>query len=66
MCATIAEIHDMHERIRTERANPSGVVDLVELHDDGQIIQNDQAALASKKAEYLKLTHKAFTQTQCK
>lgn len=66
ICALVAEIQNMRERIRIERANPSGVVDLVELHDDGEIIQNDQAALASKKAEYLKLTGKAFPETQCK
>jgi hypothetical protein len=66
MCAIIGEIHDMQERMRIERANPSGVVDLAELHDDGQIIQNDQAMLAAKKAEYLKLTHKAFTEALCK
>jgi len=50
----------MQERIRIEKANPGGVIDLAELHDDGEIIQRDQATLASKKSEYQKLTHKSF------
>jgi hypothetical protein len=69
MCSNIAMIRNMQERIRVERANPSGVVDLAELHDDGDIIQRNQAELAQAKAQYLTLTHKAFeggvAVTQC-
>jgi hypothetical protein len=66
MCADLAEIRNMQERIRIERANPGGVVDLQELHDDGETIQRDQADLASKKAEHLRLIHKPFTETVCR
>jgi len=65
MCADIAEIKDMQERISIERANPSGVVDLRELHDDGDTIQRDQAKLATEKSAYAKLTHKSFTASAC-
>jgi hypothetical protein len=66
MCADLAEIRSMQERIRIEKANPSGVVDLKSLHDDGETIQRDQADLKSKGADYLKLTHKPFIQAMCK
>ena len=65
ICAAIAEIQSMQERMRIEHANPSGVVDLVELHDDGEIIQRDQAILARDKSEYLKVGKKPFVVTTC-
>ena len=65
MCADLAEIREMQERIKIERANPSGVVDLRELHDDGDIIQRDQARVAAKKAEYVKIARKPFAASMC-
>ena len=66
MCADLAEIRNMQERIKIERANPGGVVDLQELHDDGETIQRDQADLASKKLDHMKLTRKPFTEAMCR
>lgn len=56
----------MRERIRIEKSNPGGVVDLHELHSDGEVIQRDQADLALKKPVYQKLAHKPFTEALCK
>lgn len=66
ICSNLNEIRTMQERIRIERANPSGVVDLAELHDDGEIIQRDQANVDASKASYVKVTKKAFDSSVCR
>ena len=66
ICINLNEIRTMQERIRIERANPSGVVDLVELHDDGEIIQRDQAIVDASKASYVKIAKKAFDSSVCR
>lgn len=44
----------------TERANPSGYVDKVRLHDDGETIQASQAQLAAGAPTYAKVRHHAW------
>ena len=48
-----------------EKANPSGVVDLVKLHDLGQFIQDADAIIVPDKAAYTAKMHKPFTMAAC-
>lgn len=57
---------DVQKRINEERANPGGGVDLALLHDLGQRMQADDAAIAQEKVEYARLTKKAFAESSCK
>ena len=51
--------------IAVERANPGGVVDLATLHDLGQDIQTDSAAIASLKPQYAAYAHAQFNEATC-
>lgn len=66
MCSRLGTIQEMQEEIRTERANPSGVVNLKTLHDDGDTIQRYEYDLAPLKAEYTKIAHKQFSAASCR
>lgn len=67
LCQLTGEIRAMQERIRIEKANPSGVVSLADLHADGATIQRDQAAIDAKAPEFQKAAGKPFAAaTMCK
>ena len=66
VCAVQGEREFLVQRMAAERSNPSGVVDLVELHDDGMSLQDiDAHRLPPVKAAYLKITKKPFSRTVC-
>jgi hypothetical protein len=47
-----------------EKANPSGVVDLQRLHDDGETIQTFQAEIDALTPQYVAARHHGFTKWQ--
>jgi hypothetical protein len=65
LCGTIADRRDATQQLAKEKGNPSGVVDLSVLHDLGQRIQEDNAAIADLKKQYASITHRAFNETLC-
>jgi hypothetical protein len=65
LCASSAERVDLRAQIATEKANPSGVVDLARLHALGERLQAAEAALREFGATYLKGTGKAFSASMC-
>jgi hypothetical protein len=66
LCDAIADRRDAAQSIVKERSNPGGVVDLSALHDLGQRIQQDDAAIASLKRQYASAVHKSFSEASCK
>jgi hypothetical protein len=66
LCVNVAQIRFLQDRIKTEKANPSGVVDLADLHSTGEDIQIIQARLANNKAAYFAATKRAFDEKTCK
>jgi len=61
ICAAIEDRDDARRQMATERANPSGVVDLVALHDLGERIQFATNNIANLKSQYLATVHRAFS-----
>ena len=66
LCGHLGAIRVLTQRIATEKANPSGVVDLADLHSSGEDIQIHREQLAQGKAEYSKVTGKVFDAAVCK
>lgn len=66
ICANLGNIRVLTARIAAERANPSGVVDLADLHSSGEDIQIAQANVAGLKVQYAKLTGKPFDASVCR
>ena len=64
--ANLGNIRVLTARIAAERANPSGVVDLADLHSSGEDIQIAQANVAGLKVQYAKLTGKPFDASVCR
>ena len=48
------------ERIRIERANPAGVVDLARLHELGEVLQADDAEIRRSGTQYAMWTKAGF------
>jgi hypothetical protein len=59
-CVDIAGRNLAADEIRREKANPSGVVDLVKLHGLGQALQDADARIADAKKAYVAQMHKPF------
>jgi len=66
LCDSIADRRDAAQSIAKERSNPGGVVDLSVLHDLGERIQQDNAAIADLKRQYAATTHRPFSEGSCK
>lgn len=69
MAQEVCDANDMREdtlrRIAYEKANPTGVVDLRQLHDLGQDLQSETPALAAMKANFTKVTGKNWRLAMC-
>jgi hypothetical protein len=65
VCGWIASRKDALREIASEKANPGGVVDLVKLHDLGQSVQALDGRIGAGKADYVRATHKTFSETAC-
>lgn len=66
ICLNLGNIRVLTARIAAEKANPSGVVDLADLHSSGEDIQIAQANVTSLKAQYAKLAGKTFEASVCR
>jgi hypothetical protein len=66
ICMQLQRRRELLASIAQEKANPSGVVDLVRLHDLGEGVQDADAEIKAGKASYLATRHKAFVETFCK
>lgn len=60
MCSHERTIALAKADIERERSNPSGVVDLEVLHDDGDTIQREQDALDALRPKYVAVRHHAW------
>ena len=60
VCLAIADKADAQKEMKRERANPSGVVDLVRLHDLGERMQADDEEIARRKGWYQQWRSKVF------
>jgi hypothetical protein len=65
VCYHLANKQQLERGMAQERANPSGVVDLSELHEYGGDIQAETQYLADSKAEFLKERGRPFTLKDC-
>jgi len=61
LCEALWTIDDARAEITREKSNPSGVVDLHELHVAGEAIQNAQEKVARLRPRYLAFRHHAFS-----
>ncbi len=66
VCYALSSRVQVIGQIARERANPSGVVDLRELHKLGQMLQSLDEQLPGIKAEYARTQHHAFDAAVCK
>ncbi len=66
ICGHIVAIRALTARIATEKANPSGVVSLSDLHSSGEDIQAHQAQMAAAKVRYSTAAGKAFDASVCR
>jgi hypothetical protein len=65
ICGLTTQLQQAQARIAKEKANPSGVVDLADLHTTGQMVQAYTAIIASRKALFLRDRKKAFNAAMC-
>ena len=66
ICDELGQRRALVQQIATEKANPSGVVNLATLHDLGTSIQSLDAMLADARAAYVKWVHKPLNERACK
>jgi hypothetical protein len=60
LCEAAWNLDAAREAIRVEKANPSGVVDLVSLHQSGQAVQYAQAQITALTPKYMARRKHAF------
>lgn len=65
ICTAEDGLADARNRVALEKANPSGVVDLAELHTQGQRVQFLTLALTSRKALFVRDRGKPFARRYC-
>lgn len=65
VCAANDMREDTLRRFAFEKANPSGVVDLRQLHDLGQALQSETPELAAMKANFAKVTGRTWNLAMC-
>lgn len=66
LCEVIRDRREAVRAMATERSNPSGVVDLRNLHDLGAQIQRNDQQIVEMKAEYARVAKRAFSEALCK
>lgn len=66
ICYQIGHKRELLEILAEERSNPSGVVNLRDMHETGVAIQFTDARIREGKADFSKRVHKPFSEAFCK